>query len=176
MKTRLGALAVVALLAGPSVGPSVAAAQTVTVGPGPDVPPGETIVYRTGLSDWQGQTFLVPLGFPVLQEFRWNIAIAWDQNVPDPSMTLQIHAWDGSAPLGPALFSQLLPFQPNGGDPPVFVGALPLVPGQTYLASLLGANEGVGAPGTFPPGENPYPDGSFVYFDGTAWQTLVGRI
>jgi hypothetical protein len=171
MRRTRGALAVITFLAGASG----AAGQTVTIGPGATLDPGETAFYHADVGDRQGQTFLVPLGFPVLQELRWNFGTSWDVVTPDPSITFELYAWDGSAPVGPALVSQPLLFSANGGDPPVFVGALPLVEGQAYLALLAGANGGLGMPAKYAAGENPYPDGTFVYFDGTAWDTLIGR-
>jgi hypothetical protein len=170
MRARLGAVAVVAFLAAATG----AAAQTVTIGPGATLVPGETALYHGAIGDRQGQTFVVPLGFPVLQELRWNYGTSWDGVSPDPSITLELVAWDGSAPVGAPLVSQSLPFAPNGGAPPVFTGALPLAEGQAYLALLVGGNDGLGMPAKYPAGENPYPDGTFVFFDGSAWQTLIG--
>jgi hypothetical protein len=173
MRKRLWGLAltiVASLVAG-----SDAAGQTVTVGPGATQAPGEVAYYRSELGSPQGQTFVVPLGFPILQEFRWLLGTSQDAGAVNPSMTFELFQWDGSAPAGPALVTQPLPFMVNGGASPVFAGALPLVEGQAYLALVRGANGGFGIPATFGPSLDPYPDGTFVYVDGGAWQTRVGR-
>jgi ABC-type nitrate/sulfonate/bicarbonate transport system substrate-binding protein len=173
MRERLWGVAftIVASLAGGSI----AAGQTVTIGPGAAQEAGEVAFYGFELGSPQGQTFVVPPGYPILQEFRWLFGTSQQSGAVNPSLTFELFLWDGSAPAGPALVIQPLPFLVNGGDPPVFAGALPLVEGQAYLALLRGANGGFAVPATFGSGLNPYPDGTFVYLDGAAWQTRVGR-
>jgi hypothetical protein len=173
MRIRLWgvALGVVASLAGASSG----IGQTITIGPGATQEPGETAFYEPGLGNMQGQTFVVPLGFPIFQEFRLLLGTSQEAGAPNPSMTFELFLWDGSAPAGPALVSQPLPWMVNDGSTPLFAGAVPLVEGQAYLALIRGANGGRGMPAFFDDALDPYPEGSFVYHDGAAWQTMTGR-
>ena len=172
MGARRWAVAV-GVVASLTVAPS-GAGQTITIGPGGTFEAGDPpLSVATTLREGQGQTFVAPPGFPVLQELRWAYVAGFDTGALDPFLTFEIHAWDGSAPVGPALFSRAFPILPI--DNTMFTGALPLVEGQAYLALLAGGNEGWGAVGRYPEGEDPYPDGTFVYRDGTAWRTLIGR-
>jgi hypothetical protein len=173
MRIRLWgvALGVVASLAGASSG----IGQTITIGPGAEQDPGETAIYDPSLGNLQGQTFVVPLGFPIFQEFSWLLGTSQQNNAPNPSMTFELFLWDGSAPTGPALVSQPLPWMVNDGTTPIFTGALPLVEGQAYLALVRGSDGGIGIPARYVATLDPYPEGTFVYFDGAAWQTLTGR-
>lgn len=154
---------------------SGAAAQTLTIGPGATQGPGETAFYDPSLGNPQGQTFVVPLGFPILQEFRWLLGTSQDAGAANPSMTFELFAWNGNAPTGAALVVQPLPWMVSDGTTPLFAGAVPLVEGQAYVALVRGANGGVGLPARFGPGMDPYPAGTFVYQDAAGWQTMVGR-
>src|SRR5688500_15243641 len=98
MRKRSWAVAVT--LVASLTGGSSAAGQTVTIGPGATQEAGEVAIYHFGLGSPQGQTFVVPLGFPILQEFRWLLGTSQDAGAVNPSMTFELFLWDGSAPAG----------------------------------------------------------------------------
>lgn len=164
------AVATLLAAAGPVARP--AAAQTVTIGF--TFGPGDAATFSDGIGPPQGQTFVVPIGFPVLQEFRWYVGTARPSDAVDPTLAFEIHAWDGSAPVGGAVASVPLPFAPTNLSTPIFSGALPLVAGEAYVALIVGGNRGVGTAGYDPSGADRYADGTFVFFDGAAWQTMRG--
>jgi hypothetical protein len=153
---------------------STSRGQTVTVGTGATPDPGDLVASTLSLPG-QGQTFTVPVGFSELRELVFPYVLTVSVRVPsqDRSLALEIFAWDGAAPSGPALFSAPLPVSASDGTVPQFSGALPLTPGQTYLALLHGGGVGPGVP-RVPGAADPYPGGSWVGFDGVSYVTRFG--
>ncbi len=167
MRTALAAaLLAVVVAAAP------ATAQTVTIGPGTGLMPGQTVQWES-YGYPQGQTFVVPFGFPVLQELRWASLLSGPFSATS-TVTFELYLWNGGAPVGGPVVSQPLEFMVNAADAP-FTGALPLIEGQSYLAVLVGGGTGQARIGFDPSGADLYTGGSFVFFDGTAWQATSGR-
>ncbi|MDF1505128.1 PEP-CTERM sorting domain-containing protein [Roseisolibacter sp. H3M3-2] len=172
MRRRTPAAAVVAALAALALPAAPAAAQTVTIGPGQFGPGDGAAVFQQDFGLPQGQTFVVPVGFPVLQEFRWSLALGGSPATS--TLTFEIYRWDGAAPVGPAVASVPATFMFPQAETP-FTGALPLLEGQSYLAVILGGGTGYAVPGYDPSGAERYAGGSFVYFDGSAWRATGPR-
>lgn len=168
MRTALAtALLSVSLLATPL------ASQTVTIGPGVTPPPGTTIAYNRNLGLPQGQTFVVPFGFPVLQELRWFPLIS-SNDFETATLTFELYLWNGTAPVGAPVASVPIEFMVDAASTP-FTGSLALIEGQSYLAMMVGGADDYGIIGFDPFRGDIYADGSFVFFDGTDWQSTTGR-
>lgn len=55
----------------------------------------------------QGQTFVVPIGFPKLESFVMNVLRHPDSHAVDPYLTFELYEWTGSAP-GALITTQIL--------------------------------------------------------------------
>jgi hypothetical protein len=171
----INSIRVFALFAALVLGASGAAASPIliTIGPGAVAMPGETTVYQRFEGQLgQGQTFVVPLGAPVLISFSVNLGTV-GSNYDDP-LIFDIYAWDGSAPSGAPLFTTPIP--PLASIGPQFDGALSLIEGASYLAFIRSG------PGLDPvlgralddPIPDIYTDGVWVYQDSDGvFQTLT---
>jgi len=146
--------------------------QTVTVGTGTAVDPADVVNARASLPG-QGQSFTVPLGFPVLQRLAFTFLLGIPVRNPpaNPTLTLEILPWDGAAPSGPAVFSATFPAERNDGSVPLFSGALTLTPGQSYLALLVGGGVYPALVRT-PAAPDAYAGGDWVSFDGVGYSAL----
>ena len=103
-------------------------AATITIGPGTGFnPPSDGF---SGGTQGQGQTFVVPIGFPVLEEFdfRWGGSVGVGVDY-----LFEIYEWEPAHPAQPPVFSQLHE-DVTTIDNVFFSGALTLQPGATYLA------------------------------------------
>ncbi len=149
------------------------ASQTVTIGPGITPPPGSTTAWNPSLGLPQGQTFVVPFGFPVLQELRWFPLISTD-DWETAELTFELYLWNGTAPVGAPVASVPLEFMVDAASTP-FSGSLELIEGQSYLAMMTGGTGDYGIVGFDPYGGDIYTGGSYVFFDGNAWQSTTGR-
>jgi hypothetical protein len=118
----------------------------------------------------QGQTFVVPAGFPILQSFAFNLGISGPGN---ETLTFEVFEWDGVTTTGAALVSLTVPGFVT--TDPIFTGGLALTPGSSYLAFLRG---GLAQPmlglALDVPIPNPYASGLWVYQDANGdFQTLI---
>ncbi len=152
---------------------SPASAQTTTIGSGLASGPGTSVVWNSSLGLPQGQTFIVPAGFPVLQEIRFYSALLGPITATS-TLTFELYLWNGTAPVGPAVTSLPVNIMVNDADKP-FTGSLQLIEGQSYLALLVGGGTTSAALGFDPSGADRYAGGSLVFFDGSAWRATSGR-
>jgi len=130
---------------------------------------GVTAIYPWGPSDTAtyGQTFIAPVGAPVLNAFTFHIT----GNGPQPTVTFQadVFAWSGSllgagggGAIGPALFTQSnMTLTDTGAFQAVTVntGNLVLTPGNQYVALFTISDPASQAANTF---------GNFLWGD-TGW-------
>lgn len=135
--------------------------------------PSSAVTVIDTFADWDGsitvgwqataQTVTVPAD-NVLSAYRFEIA---PRNTPG-NLNFEVYAW-ANGPVGPALFSQTIPWN-AGGAVDVNGIDLPLVSGNLYgmVVDLLGnsGNQSV----YFQTNQTSYNDGNAWWFDGFTWQ------
>jgi hypothetical protein len=120
-----------------------------------------------------GQVFTAPVGAAKLDSFEFFVEASGG------SMYYQayVFAWGGSSSTGSALFSSTqltLPESSSFTPAPINTGGIAVTPGSQYVAYFY-ENSGTGAGLWAAAPASAYPDGEFVYGDGTTtWNNFQG--